>query len=343
MLEDAGLSAHERDAVARQAHVHTARGLLGASARLLRHQHTTPAALRRAAAAEAPCFQPLGAVRPLRRVATPFARLDAVLGGGLAAGRVTEVVGAAGSGKTMLCHALAAAVATHAHARKPHRRRGGVLFIDATGSCFSPHALALWLRHIIATTTAPTGTTRGESDKETEGMLGGVQVVRVLDADRLVDVLEAVLLGGSGDDSTGNTAVGREVELVVVDGLTALFAPLVGSGLAGSIGSAVMGRAARLLRNVARQHRAAVVVTNWLVSGGAAGLLQPALGEQWRAAVHTRLLVQRGPSGPNTAAFTVTNGLHANPQNTVAVNLIPSLGEQQQHQAQEAGLASKQP
>ena len=303
MLRDIGLTADECDVVARSAHVDTAEGLLAASARLLRAGQTTPAALRAAGAAAAPCFCPLAEFGPLAHIATPFAELDALLDGGLAVGRVTEVVGTSCSGKTLLCHALAGAAARHG-------RR--VLYVDATGASFAPRALAQWL-----------------DDTDTRAVLHGVRVCRVLDADTLVETLQALLDGSDDeDDDFDNEGADDDEEekpgLVIVDGFTALFAPVL-CGTAGSIGSAVLCKAGRLLRNLARQQSCAVVVTNWMVSGVTAAL-HPALGEQWRAAVHTRLLIeqQSSPDSPSGPLFADTRGLQRSPSLTVVLDLLPS-------------------
>lgn len=308
MLRDIGLTADECDVVARSAHVETATGLLAASARLLRAGQTTAGALRAAGAAAAPCFRPLAAWGALAHVATPFPALDALLGGGVAVGRVTEVVGTSGSGKTLLCHALAGAAARHG-------RR--VLYVDATGASFAPRALAQWL-----------------DDADTRAVLRNVRVRRILDADSFIETLQSLLDGDDDDDDEEELWEDDEDEdeenpgLVIVDGFTALFAPVL-CGAAGSIGSAVLCKAGRLLRNLARQQSRAVVVTNWMVSGVTAAL-HPALGEQWRAAVHTRLLIeqqQQQPAPDSTATvpvFAVTHGLQHAPSLTVVLDLLPS-------------------
>ncbi|KAL1437521.1 hypothetical protein MTO96_048903 [Rhipicephalus appendiculatus] len=68
---------------------------------------------------------------------TGSANVDNAVGGGVYTGRITEIVGAGNSGKTQLCHSLAANVAIASHF--------GALYVD-TLSCFSPEKV----RHVAA-------------------------------------------------------------------------------------------------------------------------------------------------------------------------------------------------
>ena len=85
-----------------------------------------------------------------------------------------------------------------------------------------------------------------------------------------------------------------------------------------------LGKAGRLLRNLARQREVAVVITNWMVSsGGTGGLLQPALGEHWRSAVHTRLLIEQRRAIPDSPpSFYLTPGIQKQSKDGVKLNLL---------------------
>ena len=292
MLADLGLTVEERDIIARVAHVDTARGLLSSSARLLRQGQVSPAALRAAGQVVSPSFRPLDDFSCLHYIETPFSELNAVLGGGLVVGRVTEVVGASCSGKTLFCHALAAGVARQGITQ---RRRMRVLYVDATSSSFSPSALVL-----------------GLDDTESRTVLRDVHTARVLDADSFIDLLQQLSNGSYGAEDE------KDLSLIIIDGIAALFSPIIGGG-PGSIGSAVLGKAGRLLRNLARQKEIAIVTTNWMVSDGA----HPALGEQWRWAVHLRLLIEQKQVNPDEPPlFTMSIWSKKPPKNVVLLNLL---------------------
>ncbi|MBI1948085.1 MAG: AAA family ATPase [Deltaproteobacteria bacterium] len=76
-----------------------------------------------------------GAPLPVGRLATGHAALDGALGGGLPEGRLVELFGAPGSGKTGLALALAAAA----------QRQGAVAWLDAEGAFEGTRAAAAGL------------------------------------------------------------------------------------------------------------------------------------------------------------------------------------------------------
>lgn len=85
------------------------------------------------------------APEPVRRLATGVADLDALLGGGLPRGQVSEIVGATGSGRTAVAHALLAAAT----------RRGEVVAVVDLPDALHPETLGragaalervLWVR-----------------------------------------------------------------------------------------------------------------------------------------------------------------------------------------------------
>lgn len=109
--------------------------------------------------------------------------------------------------------------------------------------------------------------------------------------------------------------------LVILDSLGAIIAPILGGGTH-SQGHAVLAAAATLLKQVAAQLNAAVLVTNHMVGGGGGGTgagggrdrgvveteKRPALGESWHYQAHSRvqLSLPRQEGGPWSAVVTAS-------------------------------------
>ncbi|KAH6924937.1 hypothetical protein HPB50_026658 [Hyalomma asiaticum] len=176
---------------------------------------------------------------------TGSANVDNAVGGGVYTGRITEIVGAGNSGKTQLCHGLAANLAVSSHF--------GALYVDAL-SCFSPERL----RQIV--TSVSRGATGSDvrtstSDVRNETILSKVRHVAVCDLLDIVQVVDqvrdALCSAGSKKDEY---AFLSNVKMIIVDSLTG--------------------------RRVTRVDRIAVVVTNDFVAGEG-GVMKPALGRYW--------------------------------------------------------------
>ncbi|XP_077530281.1 DNA repair protein RAD51 homolog 4-like [Haemaphysalis longicornis] len=186
---------------------------------------------------------------------TGSANVDNTIGGGLYTGHVTEIVGAGNSGKTQLCHSLAANLAVASHF--------GALYID-TLCCFSAERV----RQIIASRLGGNG--------KTETMLAKIRHVVVCDLLEVVQVVDQVrdtLETGKGDSDLS------DVKMIVVDSLTAAASPvLTGDQYLG--GLSLLSHLCIALQHLAARFRIAIVVTNDFVAGES-GSMKPALGKNW--------------------------------------------------------------
>lgn len=201
---------------------------------------------------------------------TGSANVDNAVGGGVYTGRITEIVGAGNSGKTQLCHGLAANVAVSSHF--------GALYVDAL-SCFSPERL----RQIV--TSVSRGATGSDvrtstSDVRNETILSKVRHVAVCDLLDIVQVVDqvrdALCSAGSKKDEY---AFLSNVKMIIVDSLTAAASPaLTGDQYVG--GLSLLAHLCNALQYLAARFRIAVVVTNDFVAGEG-GVMKPALGRYW--------------------------------------------------------------
>lgn len=188
---------------------------------------------------------------------TGSANVDNAVGGGVYTGRITEIVGAGNSGKTQLCHSLAANVAIASHF--------GVLYVD-TLSCFSPERL----RQIV------TCASRG-SDVRTETALSKVRRVAACDLLEVVQVVDQVR--DSLCSARNKDEFLPNVKMIIVDSLTAVASPvLTGDHYVG--GLSLLAHLCNALQYLAARFRMAVVVTNDVVTGEG-GVMKPALGRYW--------------------------------------------------------------
>ncbi|KAM9117776.1 DNA repair protein RAD51 homolog 4 [Pangshura tecta] len=191
--------------------------------------------------------------------------LDRLLDSGLYTGEVTELTGAPGSGKTQVC--LSIAVSTS------HDLKQNVLYVDSTGGFMASRLLQL----------AQTRT--GDEEEQVEA-LQKIQVARVFDVYKMLDVLQDLRCNVSQQvlSSSG------PVKVLVIDSISAVICPLLGGRQAE--GLAVMMQLARELKTLARELSMAVVVTNHVTRDGSSGHLKPALGRSWSFVPSTRVLLE---------------------------------------------------
>ncbi|XP_032645555.1 DNA repair protein RAD51 homolog 4 isoform X1 [Chelonoidis abingdonii] len=191
--------------------------------------------------------------------------LDRLLDSGLYTGEVTELTGAPGSGKTQVC--LSIAVSTS------HDLKQNVLYVDSTGGFTASRLLQL----------AQTRT--GDEEEQVEA-LQRIQVARVFDVYKMLDVLQELRCSVSQQvlSSLG------PVKVLVVDSVSAVICPLLGGRQAE--GLALMMQLARELKTLARELSMAVVVTNHVTRDGSSGHLKPALGRSWSFVPSTRVLLE---------------------------------------------------
>jgi RAD51-like protein 3 len=258
-FDDSVLTTAARDVLVVRHNIRTADELLLHSTRLLAPgalpgiATANDAARALAAIAHAVCGAPRTALDEFRStegeeeaqtVPTGLPGLDRVLGGGVRVGELTELVGGASAGKTVLCHRLCAHACLSARGTT-----ATALFVDTCGA-FSARYLAACIPDGEATTAAV-----ATQDSVARAFIGGVRVVRAFDVDALLAVLERLTEDGDDDD---DEFLAR-LRVVVVDSFTAAFSPVLG---AHPLGHALLVRAARLMKRAARQRRLAFVVSN---------------------------------------------------------------------------------
>ncbi len=83
----------------------------------------------------------LGKGEQRRKISTGSSSLDNLLGGGVSSGRVTEVYGESGAGKTQLCFQLCVNLLATELKKNEGDRKGDIVFIDTAGT-FRPERLA---------------------------------------------------------------------------------------------------------------------------------------------------------------------------------------------------------
>ncbi|XP_076452189.1 DNA repair protein RAD51 homolog 4-like [Babylonia areolata] len=210
---------------------------------------------------------------------TGFTSLDELLEGGFYSGELCELTGEAASGKTQVCLRCAVTVAgTHAQ---------NVVFIDTCGS-FSTQAVSCFLPQ-------SEGCEDLQGSQLLEDTLSRICCVQASDVYSLLSVLDdlrSALKTQSQSQYSG-------ARLVVVDCVAALFAPIQGGQQIDSL--ALLEQLGLQLKSLAVECSLAVVVTN-NVTRAVSGDPQPSLGRVWTHTPHTRVLLERYPSGSALAS-----------------------------------------
>jgi len=201
-------------------------------------------------------------------------------------GEIVELCGLSGSGKSSLCHIVAASVArAYVEETPPKDRRAVVAHID-TGLNLSPSLLIKYLA----------GSSEGDSYLRVEG--NAREALRCVRCVRALDVRSAMrgLLELSHDSKSSS-----DLKLIVVDTVSALFSSLLG-GEKSLIVHATLAEFASSLKRFAHRVGAAVLVTNTTVAGrdaatrnalNVAGSRKPALGRTWKGIPSVRLWLER--------------------------------------------------
>lgn len=188
-------------------------------------------------------------------------RVDGILGGGVYTGEITEIQGQSASGKSQFCFSLIAELILKNKAR--------VVFVDSTNSFSS-----LRLAEICAEKVR--STREGFSEAVVRDALRRVECFKTFSVDKLARIL------GSVDFCDAQSPV----RLVVVDSITSLLSPYMGS----TSGNAVAVKIAKQLRFVALQYGVAVVVTNSTVVGQQLEI-KAALGLTWASLPSTAVFL----------------------------------------------------
>lgn len=241
------------------ADIHTARDILAADPQELARR--TGAELKEILDIRLACLErvPLAATSPLDprawerrlRLGTGSAAADALLQGGMLPGRVYEVYGPPGAGKTQLCLSAAAGAAAAKGGRVAHRN---VAYVDAKGD-FRVQRLVEVLRR------GHRETVRGQSR-----VLERVRVLRASNLSGLRSELERA--ARAAEEGGGEGAFWRRMRLLVLDSVASLVLPELdeqdgGMGVGGAFRA--VEAAVRLLRRLARACGAVVLVTNHAV------------------------------------------------------------------------------
>ncbi|XP_073429682.1 DNA repair protein RAD51 homolog 4 isoform X2 [Dendrobates tinctorius] len=127
------------------------------------------------------------------------------------------------------------------------------------------------------------------SGKTQVASLERIQVIRIFDAYKLLDVLQDL----RHSFSQQLLRSGETLRLVVVDSACAVIYPLLGGKQ--TEGMAVMMYIAKELQTLAHDFSLAVLVTNHITKDGSAGF-RPALGRSWSFVPSTRIQIHRDES-----------------------------------------------
>ncbi|CAJ2678755.1 unnamed protein product [Trifolium pratense] len=201
--------------------------------------------------------------------------IDALIGGGLRVGQLTELVGPSSSGKTQVCLMSASTVAKH---------NCSVIYLD-TGNSFSPQRVA----HFIGQSSDYVSGNQADR-RLLQNVLDRIICYPVFDVYQMFDLLHQ--LKNNLRSKIGKSD--RHVKLLIVDSISSLITPILrGSG---PQGHTLMISAGFLLKQLAHEHNITVLVTNHVV-GGDDGNSKPALGESWKSVPHVRLLLSRDCGG----------------------------------------------
>lgn len=235
---------------------------------------------------------------------TTLPELDDALGGGLSVGGVTEVVGAAGAGKTQLCLSACASAAAPISANGSD---GGVVYVDAERK-FSSTRLAEIARGKFGSDFA--------SDEAVNALVRRVQIVTPTSLTDLAKRLEAL----------EEAIIDHKVRLVIIDSVAHLARAEFGGREKVVQRQSVLGAIASTLKRHAEKHELAVLAVNQVTTrlgnavkhaangedgggvveddGGGGDLestgITAALGTKWAHCVNTRLVLDVADSGERT-------------------------------------------
>ncbi|WJX45943.1 hypothetical protein P8452_32788 [Trifolium repens] len=215
------------------------------------------------------------ALRNKHVLSTGCEGIDALIGGGLRVGQLTELVGPSSSGKTQVCLMSSSTAAKH---------NCSVIYLD-TGNSFSPQRVA----HFIGQSSDYVS--GNQSDRRLlQNVLDRIICYPVFDVYQMFDLLHQ--LKNNLRSEIGKSD--RHVQLLIVDSISSLITPILRG--CGPQGHALMISAGFLLKQLAHEHNITVLVTNHVV-GGDDGNSKPALGESWKSVPHVRLLLSRDCGG----------------------------------------------
>ncbi|XP_057676798.1 DNA repair protein RAD51 homolog 4 isoform X1 [Corythoichthys intestinalis] len=211
-------------------------------------------------------------------LATGNPDLDTLLDSGVYTGEITELAGGPGSGKTQVCMGLAATVS--------HRLKQNVIYVDTTGGLTAGR-----LRQMLQSQTS-------SHDQQMEA-LQRITVYRAFDVFSLLDCLYRL----SANGGRLRQACGSCVKALIVDSVSAVIAPLLGSKY--QEGMLMMNQVAISLKTMAKDFNLATLVTNHVTQNDE-GEVQPGLGVSWSHVPRTRVLLERLPDADRPTLRSVT-------------------------------------
>lgn len=197
-------------------------------------------------------------------LSTGHPRLDELLDSGLFTGELTELAGAPGSGKTQVCFGVSVHIA--------HHLKQGVVFIDTTGGISAAR-----LQDMLQA--------EGSSTEEQLAALQRIHVFRLFDPLSLLDCLYGLRTSGLQQVSVG----GASVRAVIVDSVSALISPLLGTRH--TEGVSLLVQLSTVLKAIVKDFNVAALVTNHVTRDSSGGV-HPGLGVSWSHAPRTRLLLE---------------------------------------------------
>ncbi|XP_032242256.1 DNA repair protein RAD51 homolog 4 isoform X2 [Nematostella vectensis] len=188
---------------------------------------------------------------------------DELLDGGLYSGEITELVGAAGSGKTQACMSIASSVTLNLEKN--------ALYID-TGGAFSSQRV----QEIICEKDASL------SEQDSIASLSRLRCVQAFDVFSVLDCVETTKRHINQEDDPFY----QDLRLIIVDSVAAIITPI--------LGHTMMVHLARQLKSLAVDYALSILITNNVVSDSSvAGSVKPALGQTWAHFPNTRVFLQK--------------------------------------------------
>ncbi|KAM7443596.1 DNA repair protein rad51d [Porites harrisoni] len=199
--------------------------------------------------------------------------LDELLDGGLYSGELTEIVGAAGAGKSQICMNIALSTAM--------KTKKNVLYVDTGGSMSGTR-----IREMLQGWNSSLG------DQEVCDILSRISVIQAFDIFSVVDVLEGVKQKLNTEENDDEI---QHLRMIIVDSVAAVVSPILGGQQIH--GHSLMVNLSRILKSLAVEHSVAVVITNNVVTDSSKSSFstKPALGPTWAHVPNTRLFIQRSP------------------------------------------------
>ncbi|XP_055350501.1 DNA repair protein RAD51 homolog 3-like isoform X2 [Paramacrobiotus metropolitanus] len=254
-------------------------------------------------------FRPITAFELLRReqtaryISTGSTRLDSILGGGIALGRITEFSGVPGVGKTQLCLQLCVNVQTPENLQGIH---GEAVFIDTEGG--------FYLERIKDIAEGMIGQlsehTDGRLKLDVDTILKRIFYVRCHDFAEVVASVHQIEQMLNEEET--------RIKLIIIDSIAAPFRYAFENI---ALRSRILNGLMQTLVHIAVEKSVAVVVSNQMttrINPGEEGQLIPALGTSWGHSCGTRVnlfwknesrmaFLFKSPSQPeNMAPYTIT-------------------------------------